>query len=167
VRLLLPTLGVLGLASGPACAQAKKPARPVVPPAAAYTVTTSAQDMESLRAEGRLAQFVRALQSGRREKAASLLSSRLGPQERRALIEKRWLPANPQGKEFGAILYWRDLQIRTMHINGGVRRLVVAPRQIAFAPGNKKRPPTGVVEVPMRLERGQWWVDLKPPRLRG
>jgi hypothetical protein len=160
-RRLLILAATAGLLAAPARGQTR---RPTVPPAAAYTVTTSAHDLESLRVEGRLAQFVRALQAGRREKAAALLSSRVGPEARRALIEKRWLPAKPGSGEFGAVLFWRDLHIRTMHVQGDVRRLVVGPRKIAFAPGNKKRAPIGVLEVPMRRERGQWWVDLLPPR---
>jgi hypothetical protein len=157
------------LAAG-ALAQARKPApkKPVPRPApgAAYIITTSAQDQESLQVEGRLAVFIRSLQQGRRQKAASLLSSRVTPQAREDLIAKRWLPARVGPQEgFGQIFFWRDIQIYTYAIarTGDRRSLLVGPRKILFAPGRKKRPGTGVVEVPMVKERGDWWVDLRPP----
>jgi hypothetical protein len=158
----LAALVILGLVTG-APGAAAGPARP--PAAAAYTITTSAQDTESLRAEGRLAQFIRALQRGRRQRAAELLSSRVGARARQALMTKQWLPARPGGtSEFSQIFFWRDIQIHTHSITPQRRKLVVAPRKIPFAPGKKKRPGTGLVEVMMVLERGEWWVDLRPPK---
>ena len=148
----------------PAGAQ-RKPRKPVVPPSAAYTITTSAQDMESLRAETRLAQFIRALQRGRRQKAAELLSSKVTPQARQDLIARRWLPAKVGVTgDFSQLIYWRDLQIRTQRIRGERRDLVVGPRRIPFATKKKQSRPTGILEVPMVREGGQWWVDLRPGR---
>lgn len=146
-----------------AAAPRPAPKRPAVPLTARYTISTSAQDMESLRAESRLAQFVRALQEGRRAKAATYLSSRVGPDARRALVEKRWLPARVGARgEFNQLLFWRDIQIRTQRVHGERRDLVISPRRIPFNFQRRKGRPTGILEVPMLKEQGQWWVDLRP-----
>lgn len=161
--LCLLTLAALTLAI-PAVAQRRRtPAKKVVvPPSAAYTITTSAQDTESLRAEVRLVQFIRALQRGQRQKAAGFLSSRVSAKGREDLIAKRWLPARVGGKgDFNQLFFWRDIQIRTQRIRGDRRYLVVSPRRIPFTLGKKSRNTIGVMEVPMLKEQGQWWVDLR------
>jgi hypothetical protein len=148
---------------------AAKPKPPVIPPEQRYTVTTSAQDMESLRAESRLALFVRALQQGRRQKASEYLSSKVGPEARQALIEKRWLPAKVGAKgDFNQLLFWHDIQIHTQRVRGSRRDLVISPRQIPFYLQRHQGRPTGILEVPMVKEQGQWWVDLRPdPKHKG
>lgn len=171
IALALTLLTIASVAAAPkkrapARRPAKRaPAKPVVPPAARYTVSTSAQDLESLRAESRLAQFVRALQRGRRQKASTYLSSRVGPAARRALIEKKWIPARVGAKgEFSQVFFWRDIQIRTQRVRGDRRDLVISPRTIPFDFKRKKSRTTGILEVPMLKERGEWWVDLRPGR---
>lgn len=157
--------GALAVGLGLSGAEARPARKVAVPAPAAYTITTSAQDLESLRAETRLVLFIRALQSGRRQKAAALLSSRATPQARQALITKRWLPARTGAKgEFTQLFFWKDIQIRTQSITGERRRLVVSPRRIPFTLQKKKGRPTGILEVPMVKEGGQWWVDMRPSR---
>jgi hypothetical protein len=156
-----PLIAILSLAIAAAAVAKPKPA--VVPLGQRYTVTTSAQDMESLRAESRLALFVRALQQGRRQKASEFLSSRVGPEPRQALIEKRWLPAKVGAKgDFNQLIFWPDIQIHTQRIRGARRDLVISPRRIPFYLQRHKGRPTGILEVPMVKEQGQWWVDLRP-----
>jgi hypothetical protein len=135
-----------------------------VPPNAPTPITVSARDAEGLRAESRLAQFIRYLQEGRRLKAVQLMSSRVPPQARQALVTKKWLPTRPTSRaDFGQVFFWKDLHIRTWSIRRATRQLVVAPRRIRFDPGNRKKPPTGWLEVTMRKERGEWWVEILPP----
>lgn len=137
-----------------------------VPPPMPGSITLTAMDDESRLAERRLAQFVRALQMGRRQQAAALLSSRVPAPAKEALIQKRWLPArigNPPTLE--QILYWKDLQIRTSQIFRDTRHLQIQPRRIALAlKRDKKRAPAGILEVRMRKEAGTWWVEMQPGR---
>lgn len=158
-----PLIAIIFLAlTGPAVAR-PKPKPPVIPLEQRYTVTTSAQDMESLRAETRLALFVKALQQGRRQKASEFLSSKVGPEARQALIEKRWLPAKVGATgDFNQLIFWPDIQIHTQRVRGARRDLVISPRQIPFYLQRHKGHPTGILEVPMIKEQDQWWVDLRP-----
>ena len=134
-----------------------------LPPNSPGVISTTAQDEEGMRAEKRLASFIRALQAGRRERAVRLLSSRVTPQERQGLLQKRWLRANPADrKDFFQILYGSDIQIRTLAIFRDTRRLSVTPRVIPFMPKKKSKRPTAYLEVRMRKEQGEWWVDLHP-----
>jgi hypothetical protein len=156
-----PLIAILSLAITATAAARPKP--PVIPLQQRYTVTTSAQDVESLSAETRLARFVKALQQGRRQKASEFLSSHVGPEARQALIEKRWLPAKVGAKgDFNQLIFWRDIQIHTQRVRGTHRDLVISPRQIPFYLQRHQGRPTGILKVPMVKEQGQWWVDLRP-----
>jgi len=118
-----------------------------------------------MKAEKRLASFIRALQAGRRERAVRLLSSRVNEQERQGLLQKRWLRANPADRrDFFQILFSNDVQIRTLAIYRDTRRLTVSPRVIPFLPKKKTKRPAAYLEVRMRKEDGEWWVDLHPSK---
>jgi hypothetical protein len=136
-----------------------KPAK-TAPRVSAPTISTTSSAPEYQAAETRLAQFITALQLDRRERAARLLSHRVGPAARRALIEGRWLRrSGAQNSDFTQVLFLPDLQIRTRQVFRDSVRLAVFPRPPR---GKKEKRITGLVEVRMRKEYGKWWVDLRP-----
>jgi hypothetical protein len=117
------------------------------------------------RAQTRLSLFITRLQKGQRAKAASLLSSRVTEAERQGLINKRWLRYDPKDRSsVRQILYWRDLQIHTQRIMRDALDLAVVSRTIALKAKPKGRP-SGILQVRMRKEQGDWWVDLHPVRV--
>jgi predicted nucleic acid-binding Zn ribbon protein len=121
---------------------------------------------EFQRAETRLARFIKALQEGDRVRAASLLSSRVPARDRAALLSGSWLRRRPGAtlrRDFEQVLFTADLQIRTsakMYRNQV--HLSVMPRTLAI---HEKPKQLGFLDVPMRKERGQWWVDLRRGRI--
>ncbi len=129
---------------------------------------------EYVSAEGRLARFITAMQTGHRKKASELFSSRVTEEERQAFIEKKWLRYDPVHKEdFHQVLYFKDLQIRTHAIYEDLIRVYVGSRRVPFRIlatekgiirfGKKTDPPVGWMSIPMRKEDGKWWVELHPP----
>lgn len=167
----------------------KKPVRPVakkatsaspraaakLPPNAPPSIYISGTTSETRSAEGRLARFITAMQTGHRKKASELFSSRVTPQERQAFIEKRWLRYDPVRKQdFNQVLYFKDLQIRMDGVQNGMYRMYVGSRRVPFRVlatqkglvrfGKKTDPPVGWLWVPMRKEGGKWWVELHPER---
>jgi len=159
-------MGLLASAGASGAAPKARPGRPepsrvVLPPNAPPLISVTARSPEYLAVESRLAQFIRFLQAGRRARAVELLSRRVTPRERRALIEKRWLrKAQGRSRDFAQILFLPDLQIRTREkIQGDTVRLHVLPRVFAR---KRKDTPVGVYEVRMRREQGRWFVELHP-----
>ena len=141
--------------AAPAARRATLPARP------APLISTTSGVAEYQAAEVRLAQFIRALQRDRRQRAAQLLSSRVTAEERRALLEGRWLSRAAGRNAFEQVLFLPDLQIRTREIQPNSVKLTVIPR--VFKPKKQKTAgPTGYLEVRMRKERGKWWVEMHP-----
>jgi hypothetical protein len=155
MRALQIALLTAALLTGGALAQARKPN----PAPRAPVISTTSRVPEYQAAETRLAQFITALQLDRRERAARMLSSRVGPADRRALIEKRWLRrSDAKDGDFTQILFLSDLQIRTRRIQRGLVRLAVHPRSHR----KQEKRVTGYLEVTMRKEHGRWWVELRP-----
>jgi hypothetical protein len=138
------------------------PKKVVIPPGAGPVISTTAMDREGRAAETRLAQFIRALQQGRRLRAVQFLSSRVTPQERQALVQKRWLRKDTTRKDdITQVLFQQDLQIRTREIYQDGRKLYVVPRTIPWPPKKTNRA-IGYLGITMRLERGKWWVEMHP-----
>lgn len=164
-RLFIVAAGAGLLLAGSAAAQRpaapprRAPSRVVLPPGAPPVISLEGLTPETRRAQGRLALFITALQQRRRVKAASLLSRRVTPRERRALLEGRWLARSARGsKSFSQILYWPDLQIRTHSVTNGVPTLYVVPRIVT----TRKKGPAGYLVVRMRQEEGDWFVEMHP-----
>lgn len=132
-------------------------------------ITTSAELPEMQNAQIRLSSFIRALQVGKRARAASFLSSRVSPAERQGLIEKSWLRYEPKNRgNVLQVLYWPDLQIHTQKVYPDAVDLAVVSRSIPFKLKTKEKRaarPSGIVKVRMRKEQGEWRVELHPPRV--
>ena len=144
-----------------------------LPPNAPPSIYISGTTQETRSAEGRLAKFITAMQTGYRKKASELFSSQVTPQERQAFIEKKWLRYNPvRNQDFNQVLYFKDLQIRYDGMQNGLFRMYVGSRRVPFRViatkkglvrfGKKTDPPVGWLWVPMRKEDGKWWVELHP-----
>lgn len=131
-------------------------------------ITLSAELPEMQNAQKRLSSFIRALQVGQRARAASLLSSRSSAAERQGLIQKTWLRYDPKDRRnISQVLYWPDLQIHTQRVySPDAVELAVVSRSIPFKLKNKKHErPSGIVNVRMRREQGEWRVEMHPPRV--
>lgn len=146
---------------------------PKLPPNAPPSIYISGTTQETRSAEGRLARFITAMQTGYRKKASELFSSRVTPQERQAFIEKKWLRYSPvRNQDFNQVLYFKDLQIRYDGTQNGLFRMYVGSRRVPFRVmatkkgivrfGKKTDAPVGWLWVPMRKEDGKWWVELHP-----
>jgi hypothetical protein len=148
----------------PRVPRARVPSKIVLPPGSAPAISTTSRVPEYAAAEGRLAQFITALHVGRRARAVSLLSSRVTAAERQALLEKRWLRQDPRStRDFAQVLFAPDLQIRSRaKIKDDMLRLSVSPRLL-----RRKRFGQGYLEVPMRREHGEWFVELHPEKQTG
>lgn len=114
-------------------------------------------------AETRLAHFIRLLYAGRRQQAAELLSSKVSPAARKALVEKRWLREQPaRSKDVTQVLFLPDLQIRTRALYKDGVACYVLPRKAL--PKRARRGYSGYLKVRMRHERDDWWVEMFPSR---
>ncbi len=156
------TLRRVGPAPKPARTPSPAPAatRVVLPANAPPVLSITSLDLHLRAAETRLAQFLSALQRNRRDRAARLLSSRVSARNRRALRSGAWLWKSPQrARDISQILYYPDLQLRaTGKRYGNVLLVAVMPRVLRKG---QKGFRAGYVEVPMRYERGNWWVELR------
>lgn len=154
-----------------AASPTRRPARTrPIPPA----ISTSSTVPEYRRAEGALARFITALQTGRRPDAAALFASAVTAEERRTFLAGTWPRKDPSRKDdLHQILFHHDLQIRVRSIYQGMVRLYVLPRRIGSRfqvdrTGRIIRSPeikgvrAGYVEVVMRKEADAWRVDLHP-----
>jgi hypothetical protein len=163
-RLTFMSSVALGFAmTGVAASAAPAGYTPPRPP----VITLSAELPEMQNAQKRLSSFIRALQVGQRARAASLLSSRVSASERQGLIQKAWLRYDPKDRRnVSQVLYWPDLQIHTQRVFRDTVELAVVSRSIPFKLKNKKRErPSGIVNVRMRKEHGEWRVEMHPPRV--
>lgn len=156
------TLRRVGPAPKPTRARTPAPAatRVVLPANAPPVLSITSLDPNLRAAETRLAQFLSALQRNRRDRAARLLSSRVSARNRRALRDGVWLRKSPQRvRDISQILYYPDLQLRaTAKRYGNVLLVAAMPRVLRKG---QKGFRAGYVEVPMRYERGDWWVELR------
>jgi hypothetical protein len=145
--------------------QAAPPARPARKPSKIVWKTRPPQliSVTSHPAETRLAHFIRLLYSGQRLKASNLLSSKVSPAARQALVEKRWLREVPQRtKDVTQVLFLPDIQIRTRKLYKDGVSCYVLPRKPL--PKRKRKGYSGYLQVRMRQERDNWWVELQPAR---
>ncbi|MGV3719850.1 MAG: hypothetical protein ACO1SX_02980 [Actinomycetota bacterium] len=146
-----------------AAASARALAKPYVPPPQP-TISTTSEVAEYAAAQTVLSRFIIALQTGRRARAASFLSSRVSQAEREGLIQKKWLKYNPKDRNsLTQVLDWRDLQIHTQRVFKDGAEMAVVSRTIALKP-KPKGAPSGVFKVRMRKEGGDWRVELHPPK---
>ena len=146
-----------GLVTG---AMAAPRLRGVLPP----NITIHSASPRYEAAQTRLASFINRLQTGKRRDAAKLMSSRVTPTEREAMVEKKWLRYQPwQHADLMQALYWPDIEIFTKE--GSLKRvdLQITKRNLP-AVNKKTSPPAGLLVIPMRLENGSWFVDLHPAR---
>jgi len=153
-RCLLVRTSILALLAS-SSASAARPSRRarVTPPLISLTAPFPADRA----VEQRLMLFIKALQLGQRQKAASMLSRRVPARERDALLGNRWLTRRPTSKaDFGQVLFLPDLQIRTEQLHPSARTLIVLPRP------RKKTALTGALRVIMRKESGAWKVEMHP-----
>jgi hypothetical protein len=164
MRLGLAVVAVtVGLAGG---AAAQRPAVRSYAIPLPPTITTSTEVPDLLAAQTKLSRFITALQTGRRVRAASMLSARVTEAERQGLINKVWLRYDPKDRtNVRQVLYWRDLQIHTQRVMRDAVDLAVVSRSIALKPKVNGKP-SGILEVRMRKEQGEWRVDLHPVRVR-
>lgn len=150
-------LAALCLSAGAAPRRAARPgaaARPTRP-----LISTTSPDTEFRSVEARLARFIDLLQRDRRSDAARLLSRRVTPAEREALLRRQWLRRDSRDpRDFKRLLFFPDLQIRTQRFAQNAVDLIVVPR-----PGSKK-PPSAYLVVRMRREAGNWRVELHPDK---
>jgi hypothetical protein len=154
---ILLGFGLLLSAASVSAAPAKKYVPPPPP-----VITLTATVKEVYEAQKRLASFITALQRGHRLKAASYMSSRVSQAERDAMVRKEWLRYDPTDRQnLMQVLYWRDLQIHTQRLFKEGVDLAVVSRTIALKP-KKGGAPSGVLEVRMRKEDGEWRVELHP-----
>ena len=118
-------------------------------------------------AETRLAHFIRLLYAGRRQAASEMLSSKVPPSARQALVEKRWLREMPgRSKDITQVLFLPDLQIRTRNLYKDGVACYVLPRKAL--PKRLRRGYSGYLRIRMRHERDDWWVEMFPnQRLAG
>lgn len=123
-------------------------------------ISTTARDAECGAAELRLARFIRALQLDHRVDAAQFFSIRVSPEERQQFVEGQW-PGRAIGRnnDVSAVLFQKDLQIRTRNRFTDALRMEVAPRKL---PKRTEKRPVGWLPVMMRREHGEWFLDLHP-----
>jgi hypothetical protein len=126
------------------------------------SISITSEVPEYQAAETRLALFIKALQTGKRERAAELLSRRVPTEAREALLRGDWLAPEPQGEnDFSQVLYHPDLQVGIQHIFSDSVTLFVTPRKRS-GPENEVR---AYLEVRMRREDDGWWVEMQPKEL--
>jgi hypothetical protein len=114
-------------------------------------------------AETRLAHFIRLLYVGKRKAASEMLSSKVPPAARQALIEKKWLREQPgRTQDVTQVLFLPDLQIRTRTLFKDGVSCYVLPRKPL--PKRARRGFGGYLQVRMRHERDDWWVEMFPGR---
>ncbi len=158
-------------AAPPKGAPGRKPSKVVIPPGAPPVISTTHREPSYREAQQRLARFITALQAGKRQRAVTFFSSRVLPAERQAFLTDRWLRRDRGSSSFTQVLFFRDLQITAKGVIQGDRvRLLVMPRTIPYAGPNPKksrgRTVLGALVVPMRMEYGKWFVELRPERAR-
>jgi len=154
----------------------RRPSRVVLPPNAAPVISVTSPVSPYREAEARLALFVSALQRNRRERAAGFFSSRVPARDRQAFQSGRWLRrSGSTAADLNRVLFHPDLQIRTTNKRyQNLLMVAVTPREIPDAgltqaaknqkqrrAARRRKSVAGYLEVPMRRERGDWWVELK------
>lgn len=162
-------MGLLVTLAGTSLATAAPPARPAAParrtPTKIVWKTRPPQiiSVTSHPAETRLARFISLLYAGRRQAASELMSSKVTPAARQAMIEKRWLREQPgRSKDITQVLFLPDLQIRTRTLYKDGVACYVLPRKAL--PKRLRKGYSGYLKVRMRQERDNWWVEMLPKR---
>ncbi len=166
IRYTYVCLCVLG-ACAPAVPAPARPGTARVPANAPPVISITHRDPAYRRPELRLASFITALQTGNRQRAVRLFSVRVGPTARRDFLAGRWLRRDTARRtDFSQILFMRDIQIRPRTKIAGDRLVLqIVPRDIPWDKKNKRHLLLGSLDVPMRRESGDWFVELQPGRI--